>query len=262
MSHPIDFFYANAGKVLRPYMCTEDAKPGDYCAVCNRASEQWLTPSEKVVFTSYGLKEDHCLACHSLYEGSINLFGVEREARGTPVPMKLGMATGCGALVTPRQTTLFLNGFIKKMRLAPRPPFPMVELSGKASHLRLIDNPPSDSEYLYIGNFGRKKKDLVGNLRLSNQRTLYICEESTCTEIDIAALKGLCEASVNLPKATVTATRKALQDIYTGRADPDNERVAKVLEKAASEAPAIISAVRALPADPHQTLNLLKMWES
>jgi hypothetical protein len=258
--HPIDFFYQHAGHVLKPYMTTVAATKDDHCSVCGRSQPEWGYPTEKVVFTQYGVTEVHCVACHSLYEGSSELFGIERIARGSPVPMKLGMAVGCGALVTPQGTTLYLNAFIKKMEKAAKPPFPMVELTGKAAHLSIIDNPPECDQFLYIGNFGRKKRDLVKNLRVSNRDTLFICEESSCTEIPIKCLVDLRKASEGVSESLITSVKRTLKDVFTGQSTPDNEKVIANLTKVADEAPSLVAAIRALPADPHQSIQILRMW--
>src|SRR5690554_3816292 len=118
--HPIDYFFQHAGKVLRKHMQVVNVPSrGAICAVCMRPAEKWLEHDVLVDFEQYGLKEYHCTACHSLYEGSFELFGIERLAKGSPVPMKLGMLTGCAALITPRETILYLNGFIDKLSQAP-----------------------------------------------------------------------------------------------------------------------------------------------
>lgn len=261
MNHPIDFFYAHAGKVLEPYMDTSNAVDGDLCAVCERDTSEWANPKLKVEFEAYGVKENHCLSCHSLYQGSIELFGVERLAKGTAVPMKLGMATGCGALITQSDVTLFLNGFIKKMSLAEKAPFAMVEMSGKKAHNFMIENTPEEDTYLYIGNFGRKKKDLVSNLKMSHGRTLFICEESGITEIMPRVIKDLRAASQGMKSTTVTKLRTALTDVYTGKKDADDKIVVAALENAASENSGIVAAVKNIPIDPHLALNNLRMWQ-
>jgi hypothetical protein len=256
--HPIDFFYDHAGYVLRPYMAVTKALPDDICAVCKRESADWADPESKVVFKNYGTDEDHCLSCHSLYEGSVELFGVERLARGTPVPMKLGMATGCGALITPNQVTLFLNGFIKKMEAAESPPFEMIELSGRGAHISLVEDPPNDEIYLYIGNFGRKKVDLVSNLKFSTPEVLAICEESGVTELPIASLKRLLSASDDMSASKKNAVKKQLRDLYTGRVSPTE--LIDEFRGIAESLPELWKAIRALPQDPHQCLRIIQLW--
>lgn len=261
MNHPIDFFYRHAGYVLHPYMTVVSAKPDDRCSVCQRQSTHWLNPDEKVAFNNYGNIEDHCTACHSLYEGSIELFGVERVAGGsTPVPMKLGMATGCGALITPEATTLYLNGFIKKMGVASHPPFPMVELSGNAAHKQIIENPPTASEYLYIGNFGRKKAELVGNLELSSPETLVICEESGQTVIATKVTRQLIQATEHMKPAQVNGIKRLLRQFFTGTIKPNDADFHAEISRITEDTPALLDALNKMPADPHYRLDILKLW--
>ncbi|KXS55439.1 MAG: hypothetical protein AWU57_218 [Marinobacter sp. T13-3] len=262
MSHAIDFFYQHAGHVLRPYMTTTAAHPDDFCAVCHRPASQWHITDEKVIFNNYGNIENHCLACHSLYEGSVELFGVERLAKGTPVPMKLGMATGCGVLVTPTKTTLFLNGFIKKMGQADKPPFEMIELSGNAAHKAMIANPPTEPEYLYIGNFGRKKAELVSNMALSSPDTLVICEEATQTIVPMAVTRDLIDVSrdLGLKTSEVNGIKRLLRQLYTGAISPDDDKLHSELSKWASQWPRLFDTLKTMPADPHQRLNILQLW--
>ena len=257
MSHPIDFFYRQAGYVLRPYMTTVPADAKDRCAVCDRSTESWVSSAEKVIFNNYGQQEVHCLACHSLYEGSIELFGIERMASGTPVPMKLGMATGCGALVTPSGTRLFLNGFIKKMSAAEKPPFPMVELSGRAAHKEVILNTP-DVPYLYIGNFGRKKKDLVSNLALSTGETLAICEENSRSTLPLVQVRTMVKETEDLSQSQLNQIKSDLRSLYTGIRSPQDAEMAARFQALAQERPALWTAITELPDDPHQCLTALQ----
>lgn len=258
----IDFFYQHAGAVLRPYMTVELARPTDTCAVCLRSADRWLVPTQKVCFNNYGTVEDHCLSCHSLYEGSTELFGVERLAGKTPVPMKLGMATGCGALITPRETTLFLNGFIKKLGAAARPPFAMKELSGQKAHRAIIQSPPSDEQFLYIGNFGRKKPELVASLELSDPERLVICEANGSLRVSISAAQALINAD---QETGITTSRKneiksVLRRYYTGLLKPKEDTLLDALRQISVKEPAIWKALKNMPADPHDRLNLLQLW--
>jgi len=260
MTHTaIDFFYEHAGHVLRPYMAVEPAAPDDHCAVCDRPNADWADPASKVSFTQYGIHEDHCLSCHSLFQGSTELFGVERMAAGNPVPMKLGMATGCGALVTSTKATLFLNGFIKKMSKAPAPPFEMVEKSGLRAHQHLMANIP-DEEFLYIGDFGRKKQGLVANLRLSNPQELFICSENECLEVSVPTAKALISADDNFPDVRRRKVKKLLQELFTGQILPDNERLVAEMALLKADHPEIVHALSKLPDDPRVCLNTLKLW--
>ena len=263
MNHAIDFFYQHAGRVLRPFMNVESASETDRCAVCERGSDQWLYPGEKVSFVNYGATEVHCVSCHSLYEGSIELFGVERMAGGsTPVPMKLGMATGCGALVTPESTTLFLNGFIKKMGQAKNPPFKMVELSGQKAHKTVLTDPPTNKQYLYIGNFGRKKRDLVQNLKLSDSGNLVICEESEQIVVNLQAARSLLLATeqTGLKVPRKNAIKTVLRKFYTGLLTPQDDSLLTELDNIAKQEPMVWEALKTMPADPHERLNILKIW--
>lgn len=255
----IDFFYEHAGHVLRPYMAVEPATPDDHCGVCDRPNADWADPASKVSFTQYGQHEDHCLSCHSLFQGSEELFGIERMASGSPVPMKLGMATGCGALVTSTQTTLFLNGFIKKMSKAPAPPFEMVEMSGLRAHQYLVANIPEE-EFLYIGDFGRKKKGLVANLHLSNPQELFICSENECLEVSVPMAKALLASCDTVPDIRRRKVKKVLQDLYTGQITPDNERLQAEMDLVKADHSEIVQALSKMPDDPRACLNTLKLW--
>lgn len=258
MSHPIDFFYQNAGYVLRPFMKVVEASDEDTCSVCQRPSIQWHTPSEKVVFVAYGNSEVHCTACHSLFQGSIELFGVERLAKGTPVPMKLGMAVGCGALITPGRTILYLNGFIEKMSKADQPPFEMVAMSGKSAHQAVIADPPAVPEYLYIGNFGRRKDKLVSSMQLSTPERLSICEDGQRIDVPLSAMKALIHAGVDLTTTKKNTIRRSLRNLYTGQTRPSE--LAEEFKAIGAESPELWSAIKGLPQDPHEALRILQLW--
>lgn len=259
MRHAIEFFYAHAGHVLRPYMETVPGEPGDICHICQRPIDQWAEPDEKVLFSNYGNLENHCLPCHSLFEGSEELFGVERRsASGTAIPMKLGMATGCGALITPEKTTLYLNGFIDKMKQAPKPPFEMVKLSGQSAHKSVVQNPPA-REFLYIGNFGRKKADLVANMALSGYDTLVICEESGQITLPLSASQAIINAAETVKPSFLKQIKSTLRQLYTGALEPADDRLTETLVRLRDQEPKLWEALQSLPADPHQRLNILKL---
>lgn len=261
MKSAIDFFYQHAGHVLRPYMDAETAFPDDICGVCERPNVEWLEPAKKVSFTQYGQKEDHCLSCHSLYEGNVDLFGVERLTKsGSPVAMKLGMATGCGALVTANETVLFLNNFIKKMQLAKSPPFEMRAMFGLEAYKYIVNNLPTDSEYLFIGNFGRVKQGLVNNLRLSTPDRLYICEDSQQLEIPTKIMNEMISASSRLPARRKKSLKDALDLVYAGKMSPLSESLTKQLQALRVDYPEVLEATKGLPDDPHHCLNILKLW--
>jgi len=261
MKHAVDFFYRYAGHVLRPYIDAEPASEADVCGVCNRPNTQWLDPSIKVSFIQYGLKEAHCLSCHSLFEGSFELFGVERVARGgSPVPMKLGMASGCGALITSSETVLFLNGFIDKMEKAPTPPFEMRAMFGLTAYKHIIRNLPKDSEFLFIGNFGRKKQGLVSNLRLSTQERLSICEDSQRLDVPIKLIRQVISDGERLPEARKNKFKAILRGVYTGQIGLHDEKLKKEIDSLRADYPEALKAMKSLPADPHACLNILKLW--
>lgn len=261
MTHPIDFFYQHVGHVLRPYMAVEPAPDSTVCVVCCRPAEAWIVPGERVQFNSYGVMEDHCLACHSLFQPSFELFGTESVRKGgKSVAVKLGMATGCGALITPDDVTLYLNGYFDKMSIAEKPPFKMVRLSGVEAHQTVAANPPAFDQYLYIGNFGRKKLELVANLEFSTPGELVICHDSEPLRIELDVLNALNAASKDLKQSKKNAIKKALRAMYTGTVPVTDDALLKTLTRFANDHPELWSALHKMPANPHERLDLLTLW--
>jgi hypothetical protein len=173
--------------------------------------------------------------------------------------MKIGMLLGCGALITSTKTTLFMNGFIKQMSKADAPPFEMVEMTGLRAHQSLVANIP-DEEFLYIGDFGRKKKGLVANLHLSNPQELFICSDNECLEVSVPMAKALLASCDTVPDIRRLKVKTVLQELYTGKITPDNKRLQATMELIKADHPEVVQALGKMPDDPRICINTLKLW--
>lgn len=255
--HPIQFFFRHAGHLLRPLMETATFDASARCSDCDVEASNWPEPGVGVSFHQYGRRHTHCTACHSLYQGSFDMLGVERYAKGTPVAMKLGMLTGCGALITPEKTTLFLNAFYDKIAAAPKPPpFELKRVFGKPAHQHVMANPPSQP-FLYIGDFGRKKDELIASMAMSDSTTLAICTADGATHLPIEATRGLIETTQDLDQSVLNKLKRHLSLQLRGLESPTDQTALKDFEKAAEQSPGLFPALRRLPADPHLTLDIL-----
>ena len=256
-THPIQFFYRHAGHYLRPYMDTTTFDPGTHCADCGVESSQWPEPQVGVSFNKYGTDVAHCTACHALYQGSFDLFGIEGYRSKTPVAGKLGMMTGVGALVSAENTTLFLNATGAKIdKAANPPPFERKRFFGWQAHHHVLCNPPQEP-YLYIGDFGKKTDQLIANMTMSDTKTLVICSDSRQNRLPIEFTHRLIDATSELDKTSLNKLKTHLRLQLQGLEAPDNEKALKDFEKAAEQSPDLFPTLRQMPADPHRALAIL-----
>ena len=255
--HPVQLFYRKLGHLLRPYMNTTEFDPETRCSDCDVVATQWPEPCIGVVFKQYGNLFNHCTACHSLYQGSFDLLGIESYRSGKPVAGKFGMMKGCGALVSDSTTTLFMNATYKKVLAAPNPPqVAMEKLFGRAAHDYVLSNPPAEP-FLYIGDFGVKKDKLIASLAMSTPSTLKVCSDAGVRALPLAVTRDLVDAVEPLSQAMLNKLKGHLSLQLKGLQSPTHEKALKDFEKAAEQSPGLFPALRRLPADPHQVLDML-----
>lgn len=247
--HGIDFLYRYLTRRLVSEFALQESDSNDACNCCGRASSDWLEPDKKTVGSYSGQIEIHCLSCQCLYHGSFDKIGHEGFRGSSPVAMKLGMLKGCGLLLTTEKSILYAPGkYFQKFKEAKDSIFDeIIDLGGKRVILDVLDRKPAPP-YLFISNFGVKKKELVQNLKVTDTlRNLLVCSDAECIEIPFAFLefqKSLSQAAAKDSKAWLELFKRSCSNYLTV------DEVAK-LNDITVKYPGISLAVRKLPEDPH-----------
>ncbi|WP_415912238.1 hypothetical protein [Neptuniibacter sp. QD37_11] len=259
-AHAIDYLYAYGSYPLRQIFADEIEEVDEgFCPNCQRPAAEWLEPNKTVRFKQYGVTSTHCTACHTLYVGDINKTGIEsyRGAKKIPSPVKLGMLTGCGALVTDTSFKLFLNnGYYNKVVEAAEPPFEFENLSAKALRNHIVNNLPTD-RYLFIDDFGRKKRSLVQNLKMSQgENVLQVCGESHQYAVNRKAYLALSLLKSELKPSTYKKFDQLMAKYCRGTIAPSDEQFQSFL----AEHEACRVAALSLPVNPHERLSLLTLF--
>ena len=186
--HAIDFLYEHLGAKMAAEFNRTASETGDSCACCNRPASQWATPSQRVVGESYGKPEVHCLSCHTLYHPSFKHLGQEGLRGGkTPTAHKLGMLSGCGALITPGHSVLYAPGkYYDKFLSAPSLIFDEVlPIGGKDADQDALSRNASPP-LLYIKNFGKVKAKLLSSLVVTqSDRSIVFCDGGDGSSLDV-----------------------------------------------------------------------------
>jgi hypothetical protein len=239
----------------------QPADESDVCYLCERSSSDWLISDEKVEFKQYGVAETHCLSCHSLFQGSFELFGAESfigTNKDIPKANKLGMLSTGGALVTPSSTTLFMST-TEKYEKAKKPPFKLEAIKPTDIQLRLLDETPEVPEFLFISGVGRDKKKLIDNLKLSSPEKLVICSEGGIVEIPVHLHRDLKREASKLTPRKRADLKTALIHYYQGEISINDEKLGEILNGAVEEIPGLIQAITRLPADPHEAIDTIRL---
>jgi hypothetical protein len=87
-----------------------------------------------------------------------------------------------------------------------------------------------------------------------------ICEESAQTIVPLASTRQLFEASDGLKPAQINSVKRVLRQLYTGATRPDDELLIGELTRIGEDTPQILEALKKMPSDPHERLNILQMW--
>ena len=256
MSEELNYFFNHVGFHLLSEMKTRAPLPGETCHVCMRDISDCNPSNYAIDFEAYGIDNVHCACCHSLFQGSLTKLGIER---GASVPIKLGMLTGCGMVITPKKVTIYANkGFYNKLIKAPNCPFDIVELSGKDFKTFLLNTPPKANRFLVITNFGRKKVGLLRSLKFSSKDEIFMCEEGGVVSIAPKLWGEILKTTEDLPKKLVNSWFDILKKLSTGMIAPVDELVVSFW----AENPKLQKLSNKFPVDPHQRMDLVSLIKS
>ncbi|MGO0305848.1 hypothetical protein ACTL6P_04410 [Endozoicomonas acroporae] len=261
----IDFLWQQVTSQMADEMQLVDSRANDdaiSCYCCGRPSGEWGVPYYQLRVDTY-LQTDVpiCAPCNALFHGSYRYMGIEKGTPEKPlVPGKLGMLVGCGLIVTQQRNLLLTNpGWDKRLRVATQPLFELHQVSGIGAMeyaCHLIGGLSEEAfPLLYISDIGRKKAELVTNLKL----TLSKAQIQVCSgELVFRTNTELLDAIREMQQADKSGWKKLERFIVNGchgRIAPSDEGLHAFL----SDNPEALAIARRLPADPHEKLQLMKI---
>ncbi|MGI2030020.1 hypothetical protein [Endozoicomonas acroporae] len=261
----IDFLWQYATSPMADEMQLLDVNDSNEpisCYCCGRPSGEWSAPQYQMRVDSYiNVEVPICAPCNSLFHGSYKYLGIEKGTPDKPgAPGKLGMLVGCGLIVTQKQNMLLTNpGWDKRLRVATNPLFELLQVSGKGALeyacQRILELSDDEFPLLYISDIGRKKAELVANLKLTHSKAqIRVCSSDSAFRINTELLHAI----RTMQQDDKNGWKKLATFIFSschGRIAPNDEGLHSFL----SANPEALAIARSLPADPHEKLQLLKV---
>ena len=261
----IDFLWLHATHPMADEMQLLNANDSDEsisCYCCGRPSNDWAVPLYQLRLDSYiQLNVPICAPCNALFHGSYQYMGIEKGTPEKPTAAgKLGMLVGCGLLVTQQQKILLTNpGWDKRLKTASKPIFEQHQVSGKGAldyALNFIMELGNEAfPLLYIADLGRKKAELVANLRLTISRaSINICSADSAWRLNT----GLMQSIRTMQQHDKAGWKKLEGYIFKschGQIAPNDDGLHAFLNTHAEA----LTIARSLPADPHNKLQLLRV---
>lgn len=254
----IDFLYQHLGhRMVGEFVTVQTNGEKQFCVCCQRFNSEWVDPERYVLGESYGEAETHCLGCHALYHGSERFLGQEGFRGANPTFHKLGMLKGCGALVWDEQQILYApKKYYPKFKACKELIFSEVlDLGGKEIILDALARAPNGKPFLFISNFGVKKADLVQNLKTStSKQSIYVCSEGSQIVVPsmYLELQTLVQSMGKGAKEWITLFRKSCSNYLS-------VDEAAQLNQITQTVPGMIDALKRLPADPHNRIQIIKL---
>lgn len=257
--HPVELVYKALTSILASYL-TDAQSVTENCSCCGRpASDFGFEGFEQK--NSYGQMVMHCIPCQSFFASAPDIMGVENPKKPT-TGQKFGMWSGVGAIVeinTLRAVLFAPPGVVAKL---PPAFFDMVEVVTATSgeHLQYLFNTKINYPAIYIQDFGRKTSELIRSLRASySDSAIYACRDELMTAqnsvsfvVDINKAKLLSEQMATYGKKEVDIFIRTVSLLAYARISP--EKASEEFKKHG-----LVPLLRALPADPHQRLTLLRL---
>lgn len=256
--HPVDFLYQHATHIVKDHLPEPEALPTGICHDCGRPVSQWLIPGRGCTGKDgYSQAYQHCIACESLYHGHESVLGVERQSSGGgSVPQKFGMMASAALLVTEEGGTLLASNKILN-KLPATFPLNTVEATGRGVLRWILENPPT-YPCLFISDLGRKKTELIQNLRLSySADEFYLCSANELGCINLDALATVRKGVADWPASDIKAWRFLMRDLAVGKLAPADPNVLSYWEANPDKA----ALARQFPADPHAKMTMLGLIE-
>jgi hypothetical protein len=168
---------------------------------------------------------------------------------------RFGMLSGLGMVVSTDEIVLYAPGnHFQNLAAIEDFPFELVPFGGVAMINDVINRFGDSRPLLVIDSFGVKKKNLVQNLKISTQKNgLYICNDNEQVFVDVVAYQALLAFFKSTPKKTRLEIISIIRQLLQGQLSP------VLAQEKLSDVDGIQSVMMSLPADPHVSLNLLRL---
>ena len=254
MPHPIDLLYQQATHIVRPDMAEPESIDTGICHDCLRPVEAWLEPNRGYRGkSSYYVPFQHCISCESLYTGSVRALGVERlTATRVEVGGKFGMMSSAALVVDQQGATLVASNKILD-KLPASFPHKTVALTGKAV-LHFFMDYQASWPALFISDLGRKKTELIQNLRLSyGKNSVWLCSADDSKEVNFRLL------STMTAEVTKWGSRRKSLFIKNVRALALGFQSPMELSGYFHDHPEERLLIQSMPQDPHARLQLVSL---
>ena len=230
---------------LLPHLDYTLMPAGEPCGCCKAPPETWPSKSMAVQYTdSYGRDMAICEDCLPLYVSRADLMGVERLARGNPVPQKFGMLASVKVVADQRSVVMFVPQKIAE-KLPKSFPVAYQTYASLAEANRLILTTEWEYPIVVIADLGKKKGEMIENLRYSySPRKVFLSTAEHTDIVNITAVNECIELARGLDKKIRNVAIKAMRDMASGKVSPAD------LASVVNENPEIRGLMRASTPDP------------
>jgi hypothetical protein len=251
----IDEVFRHLTSIVLPAMGEPDAGRGR-CDRCGQEVAEGYTSTGAYRIVGHKNTLFHCQACHSLDVGDVDITGIERQAgtSGKYVPNKFGMMTSTGALIELETGKTVFFAPQKIIDKLPQYFLDRVTVQAVLGQAQLSEVLKAKPPFIYISDFGRKTDELVTNLKTSNShRCVFACSDNGVTELNLEAASKVDAKLKSVEDKQFTLFTTIVSRLARGQVSPIDAG------EQMSEFPALITAFKLLPADPHLRLNLITL---
>ena len=251
----IDDVFRHLTSIVLPAMGEPDAGEG-HCDRCGQLVTEGYTSIGAYRIVGHKNTLFHCQACHSLNVGDVDITGIERQAgtSGKFVPNKFGMMASAGALIELETGKTVFFAPQKIIDKLPKYFLDKVTIQAVLGQAQLSEVMKAKPPFIYISDFGRKTDQLVANLKTStSHRCVFACSDNGATELNLDAASKVDAQLKAVDNKLFTLFTTTVSRLARGQVSPIDAG------KQMGEYPALITAFKLLPADPHLRLNLITL---
>lgn len=206
-----------------------------------------VTSLSKEGFTLFPTEEDAIAALGEAYEVVVNA--------GSAVIGKLGMLVGAGMAISANKAIFYAPGKHFDKLTGVGELFIKKQIGGYAMITDVINEFDGSEPFLFIGDFGKKKAELVSNLTLSKGKRSFIsCSANGAMRINRNAYLALRQYVLahfsSAPKSTTADFFKTLRSLASGYTH------VSVAQDKLKDLPRIGELLKTLPTCPHERIEL------
>ncbi len=191
------------------------------CSCCGATSDVWPTPNQAVPFTDgYGRDLLLCEDCITLYQSSAEAMGVERMAKGNPVPNKFGMLSSVLVVADQAGVTMLVPQKIADKLPAGFPVRTYTYATLGDAYRKIYEG---DWQYpaVFITDLGKKKGELIRNLRFSySDKKAFLCSAEAVSVLNLEAMRTCLALAADMEKKDLTLAIKLMYAAPAGRITP------------------------------------------